>query len=59
MHETLARNRERYTAAPADAEKLVSVGTAPRSADIAAPELAAWTMLVNAILSSDGTIVKD
>ncbi|MCE2884311.1 MAG: PSD1 and planctomycete cytochrome C domain-containing protein [Planctomycetaceae bacterium] len=59
MVDTLARNRERYAAAPMDAEKLVSVGYAPRSGDIEAAELAAWTMLVNAVLSSDGTIVKD
>ena len=59
MEETLARNRERFAAAPMDAEKLVSVGYAPRGTDIAAAELAAWTMLVNAVLSSDGTIVKD
>jgi hypothetical protein len=59
MADTLARNRERYAAAPMDAEKLVSVGYAPRSGDIEAAELAAWTMLVNAVLSSDGTIVKD
>jgi hypothetical protein len=59
MRRTLERNRARYSAAPTDAEKLVAVGTAPRAADIAAAELAAWTMLVNAVLSSDGTIVKD
>ncbi|MFM7051941.1 MAG: PSD1 and planctomycete cytochrome C domain-containing protein [Planctomycetota bacterium] len=59
MQATLERNRERYRAAPEDAMKLVEVGEAPRAEGIDAPELAAWTMLANAVLSSDATIVKD
>ena len=56
---TLADTRARYAAHPEDADKLLDVGEAQSSAEIAAPELAAWTMLANAVLSSDATIVKD
>jgi hypothetical protein len=56
---TLADTRSRYAAHPEDADKLLDVGEAQSSAEIAAPELAAWTMLANAVLSSDATIVKD
>ncbi|MFM7133817.1 MAG: PSD1 and planctomycete cytochrome C domain-containing protein [Planctomycetota bacterium] len=59
MQGTLARFRERFGGAPDDAMKLVAVGEAPRAADLDAAELAAWTMLANAVLSSDATIVKD
>jgi hypothetical protein len=31
----------------------------PRAEDLDAAELAAWTLLANAVLSSDATIVKD
>ncbi len=59
MSETLAANRARYKASPADAETLVAVGTAPRAEGIDVSELAAWTLLANAVLSSDSTIIKD
>ena len=59
MRENLARNRARYAAAPDDAMKLVSVGAAPKADGLDAAELASWTMVANAILSSDATIVKD
>jgi hypothetical protein len=32
---------------------------APRPMDLDPAELAAWTLLANAVLSSDATIVKD
>ena len=57
--ETLAVNRARYVAAPDDAAKLLAVGMSPRPDDLDPAELAAWTMLANAVLSSDATIVKD
>jgi hypothetical protein len=53
------KSRARYAENPDDAEKLLDVGEARNSADIPAPELAAWTMLANAVLSSDATIIKD
>jgi hypothetical protein len=59
MLATLTETRARYAAAPADAEKLLDMGEAQSSAEINAAELAAWTMLANAVLSSDATIVKD
>ena len=55
----LAENRARFVAKPEDAEKLLEVGEAPSSANIDAAELASWTLLANAVLSSDATIVKD
>jgi hypothetical protein len=57
--ETLAANRARYVAAPEEAAKLLAVGMAPRPSDLDPAELAAWTLLANAVLSSDATIVKD
>ena len=59
MLAVLAENRERYRAKPEDAEKLLDVGEAKSSAEIDAADLAAWTLLANAVLSSDATIVKD
>ncbi|MFM2164541.1 MAG: hypothetical protein RL325_978, partial [Planctomycetota bacterium] len=59
MLAVLAENRARYRARPEDAEKLLDVGEAKSSAEIEAAELAAWTLLANAVLSSDATIVKD
>ncbi|MEY2714222.1 MAG: hypothetical protein RIT24_565 [Planctomycetota bacterium] len=59
MRSLLVETRQRYVAKPDDAEKLLDVGEAKSAADIPAPELAAWTMLANALLSSDATIVKD
>jgi hypothetical protein len=57
--DTLAANRARYVAAPEEAAKLLAVGAAPRPMDLDPAELAAWTLLANAVLSSDATIVKD
>ena len=57
--ETLAANRARYIAAPEEAAKLLAVGMAPKASDLDPAELAAWTLLANAVLSSDATIVKD
>jgi hypothetical protein len=59
MRALLMKSRARYAETPDDAEKLLDVGEAKSSADIPAPELAAWTMLANAVLSSDATIIKD
>jgi hypothetical protein len=53
------RNRWNGEQGTLDAAKLLAVGEHPVPADIPAPELAAWTMVTNAILSSDPAIVKD
>jgi len=55
----LTEFRRRYEAAPADAEKLVKVGMAPVSRDVALPELAAWTLVANALLALDATLCRD
>ena len=52
-------NRARYVASPEEAARLLAVGMVPRAEDLDAAELAAWTLLANAVLSSDATIVKD
>ena len=57
--ETLKAYRSRYADAPEDAGMLVTVGEAPVPADIPAVELASWTLVANALLSSDMAIVKD
>jgi hypothetical protein len=59
LAEALAAYRARYRAAPEDAARLVAVGAAPRPEGVPAEELAAWTLVANAILSSDAAIVKD
>jgi hypothetical protein len=59
LAEALAAYRERFGAAPDDAERLLSVGASPRPPELPAAELASWTMLGNAVLASDRTIVKD
>ncbi len=54
----LATLRQRYGAAPADAEALLAVGVAPRSA--AAPvETAAFTVIASAFLNLDATLCID
>ncbi len=52
----LGRQRARFTAAPADAERFLAVGEAPRDPDIPAPELAAWTVVASTLLNLDETI---
>ena len=59
MLQALDAYRVRYQAAPEDAIALVSIGEAPTSEDHDPAELASWTMIANALLSSDAAIVKD
>ena len=54
----LAGFRRRYEAAPADAGRLLGVGSAPRSPGLPAPELAAWTLLASALLNLDATVCR-
>lgn len=58
MRSALEAFQERYTAAPEDAAKLLELGEAmiPENTDSA--QLAAWTMLGNALLSLDETISR-
>ncbi len=56
---TLDELRARYQSAPEDARQLVMVGESSVGRELPPEELAAWTLVANAILSSDATIVKD
>jgi len=59
MQDTLDRFADRYTGDPEAAAALCGVGEAPLPDGMQLHQLAAWTMLANAVLSSDATIVKD
>jgi hypothetical protein len=59
MADVLEEFRARYAAAPEDASALINIGEAPVPADIPAAELAAWTMVCNAVLSADAAISKN
>ena len=54
----LAEYRNRFQATVESAEQLVSVGDSPRDADLAAPELAAWTMVAHLLLNLHETVTK-
>ena len=56
MQKALATFRTRFCAEPEAAKALLAVGTAPLRADVDAAELAALTMIANAILALDTTI---
>jgi len=61
LAEALAAERARWgsESGAEDARKMLAVGESPVPQDIPAPELASWTMLCNALMSSDRVIVKD
>lgn len=59
LRDTIARYRNRYQKAPEDAAALIAVGETMPPDDLDPAELAAWTMLANAVLCSDAAIVKD
>jgi len=54
----LTQFRTRFEQSPSDAAKLLAVGMAPQPEGVSPSELAAWTMVSNAMLSSDAAIVK-
>lgn len=56
---TLEAFRTRYAEDPDSADQLLMVGESPVPAGLESPELAAWSMIANAVLSSDSAIVKD
>jgi hypothetical protein len=58
ISETLAAFRERYRQAPEDAARLLQVGEAPAAKELEATELAAWTMIANALLNLSATITQ-
>ncbi len=50
--------RKHYEANPQAARELIATGEKPRDRSIAAPELAAWTMVANEALNLDETLNK-
>jgi hypothetical protein len=59
LAEALADFRARYASSGADAASLVELGASPVPEGLAKEELAAWTMLASAVMSSDAAIVKN
>ena len=57
--ETLEGFRTRYAGDPEAANGLLAVGDIPVPEGVDPSELAAWSMIANAVLSSDSAIVKD
>ena len=57
--DTLADYRQTFGVDSEAARRLISVGASPVDDRLPVDELAAWTMLTNAVLSSDAAIVKD
>jgi hypothetical protein len=55
---SLDRLRAHYAAHPEDTERLLSIGEAPRNANLEAVELAAWTMLTNELMNLDEVLCK-
>jgi hypothetical protein len=49
---------ERYRASPDDAAALARIGDAPLAEGVGVAELAAWTLVANAILNLDATITR-
>lgn len=54
----LADFRARYADAPADARALLAVGASEPASESDPAELAAWTMIASALLSSDAALTK-
>lgn len=59
LGELLAESRARFTADRDAAEKLLSVGQAPRSTELDAAELAAWTSVCRAVLNLHEAISRN
>ena len=53
MHASLQRYLQRYSGAPEDAQKLLSVGDAPRDGRVPLAEHAAWMMLCSTLMNTD------
>ncbi|GMV96017.1 MAG: hypothetical protein AMXMBFR83_03860 [Phycisphaerae bacterium] len=58
LMKALGEFRERYGQAPDDAARLIEVGESPTAKDVAPAELAAWTMIANALLNLSATITQ-
>lgn len=58
LERLLSEQRERFRADPAAAAKLVGIGEKPARGRVAAPELAAATMLVSTLMNHDEFVMK-
>jgi hypothetical protein len=58
VHDSLAEFQAIYQSRPKEAEKLIRNGEKPPAKEIAATELAAWTMVTSKILNLDETITR-
>jgi hypothetical protein len=59
LAEALGAQRERYSADPEAAKKLLGVGESPVPVDIPMPELAAYTLMANLLLNLDETVTRN
>jgi hypothetical protein len=59
LEQSLATQRARYEADAEAARKVISVGESPVPCDVAAPELAAYTMVANLLLNLDEVVSKN
>ena len=59
LQEQLDHHLQRYQQSPEDATKLITQGESKPSADLAAPELAAYTLVASTILNLDETLNRN
>lgn len=55
----LERARTQYRESPNDAIKVITIGQSPRDDSVAAPELAAWTIVSRVLMNLDETIMRN
>ena len=58
LQQLLEEQQARFTADPADAAKLLAVGETKNSADLPTPDLAAGTVLAQALFSHDEAVMR-
>lgn len=58
VHGLLVRQRERFAKTPDGARQLLAVGAAKHDAGLDACELAAWTVVAQAVLNLDEAVTK-
>lgn len=58
VHRTLDRALATYQATPRLAQQLLGVGDYPVNASLAAPELAAWTLVASQVMNLDESLTK-
>ena len=59
VHAALEAYRERFAAAPEDADRLLALGRRPVAADSDTVELGAWTLVASAVLNLHETLTQD